>query len=369
MTIIYRKSAPPRRRAMQKRDSMSAKEFAPAQELRQAFILDQNNLGPIHWYHRGKTAAVVFSVDDIFPGTSQDSYEAGGDLDQGAFSRLLWLLDRHPKLHLTLFVTPDWRQVSPVAHRFWRHLPWLRNRAYLANVLPRGTMDLRNHPGFVAFLNGTPRTDVALHGLHHVHPGPSVNVEFQTQDHITCAGMLGKAVRIMDEAGVHWTRGLQPPGWNCPPALQQACRDVGIKWVTSARDIDTPVSKQAKTAMSGLTGVSMIFPERIAPDLLHLSTNFQATSSPERAFAILDAGGVLSIKAHITKSVPGHTHLDGVDQLYMNYLDRLFDDIEQRYGDAIDWTTIGRLAASLSASPSALAQDGVRPLSIAHRAA
>jgi hypothetical protein len=34
----------------------------------------------------------------------------------------------------------------------------------------------------------------------------------------------------------------------------------------------------------------------------------------------------------------------------MNYLDRLFDDIEQRYGDAIGWTTLGQLAASLSAS-------------------
>jgi len=34
----------------------------------------------------------------------------------------------------------------------------------------------------------------------------------------------------------------------------------------------------------------------------------------------------------------------------MNYLDRLFDDIEQRYGNAIGWTTLGQLAASLSAS-------------------
>ena len=82
----------------------------------------------------------------------------------------------------------------------------------------------------------------------------------------------------------------------------------------------------------------------------HISTNFQATSGPERAFDILDAGGILSIKAHITKTVPGHMHLDGVDDLYMNYLDRLFNDIEQRYGDAIDWTTSNRLAASLSAS-------------------
>lgn len=102
--------------------------------------------------------------------------------------------------------------------------------------------------------------------------------------------------------------------------------------------------------MSGLNGVSMLFPERIAPGLMHISTNFQATSAAERAFGILDAGGVLSIKAHITKNVPGYTHLDGVDDLYMNYLDRLFDDIEVRYGETIDWTTLGRRLPQLHAS-------------------
>ena len=121
--------------------------------------------------------------------------------------------------------------------------------------------------------------------------------------------------------------------------------------------------------MSGLRGVSMLFPERIAPNLLHISTNFQATSAPERAFDILDAGGILSIKAHITKNVPGHTHLDGVDDLYMNYLDRLFDDIEQRYGDAIDWTTLGRLATSLSASSTTLQPEKSASQAIAYRAA
>ena len=42
--------------------------------------------------------------------------------------------------------------------------------------------------------------------------------------------------------------------------------------------------------MSGLRGVSMLFGERIAPNLMHISTNFQATSTPERAFEILEAG-------------------------------------------------------------------------------
>jgi hypothetical protein len=62
-------------------------------------------------------------------------------------------------------------------------------------------------------------------------------------------------------------------------------------------------------------------------------------------------------------------HLDGVDDLYMNYLDRLFDDIEQRYGDAIDWTTLGQLATSLSASSATLLPEKTATQLVACRAA
>jgi len=275
----------------------------------------------------------------------------------------------HAQLQLTLFVTPDWRRISAVPHRIWRHVPWLRDRMYLVSVLPKGTMDIRNHPQFVAFLNAMPRTEIALHGLHHVNVGHAVSVEFQHRDHDACIHMLTEAMRIFEESGLRHVRGLQPPGWTCGPPLQQACRDVGIEWVTSARDIFTPVSQDAKTAMSGLSGVSMLFPERIAPRLLHISTNFQATSTPDRAFQILDAGGILSIKAHISKNVPGHIHLDGVDDLYMNYLDRLFSDIEERYGDAVDWTTMSQLATSLSVSSQSSLPVKTATETAAHRAA
>jgi len=304
-------------------------------------------IGSKPWHGDKKKAAVVLTVDDVFPGTSLSAYEAGGDLERGALGHLLWLLERHPQLQVTLFVTPDWRQVSPAACSPWARIPWLRDRMWLGGILPKGTMDIRRHPEFVAFLNGMPRTEIALHGLHHVHPGRLISVEFQSQGRARCAEMLLEAMRIFDEAGLRWVPGLQPPGWNCPLALQQACQDVGIQWVMSARDIHSRVGKQAKTTMSGLCGVSMIFPERLTSGLLHVSTNFQATSPAERASAILDCGGVLSIKAHVTKNVPGHTHLDGLDRVYMNYLDRLFAHIEDQYGEEIDWTSVGRLARAI----------------------
>jgi predicted deacetylase len=105
-------------------------------------------------------------------------------------------------------------------------------------------MDIRNHPEFVAFLNSIPRTEIAIHGLHHINRGYSVSAEFQYQERATCASMLTQAIQIFEESGLRYVRGLQPPGWNCGLELQQACRDVGTEWVASARDIQTPVCRR-----------------------------------------------------------------------------------------------------------------------------
>jgi len=56
--------------------------------------------------------------------------------------------------------------------------------------------------------------------------------------------------------------------------------------------------------MSGLKGVSLIYPELICGgQLLHLTSNFQATSPVDRAVAIIKNGGLLAIKAHAMKTV------------------------------------------------------------------
>ena len=77
--------------------------------------------------------------------------------------------------------------------------------------------------------------------------------------------------------------------------------------------------------MSGLKGVSLIYPEHInAGRLLHVTTNFQATSNIDRALEILEYGGLLAIKAHAVKTVMGYTALDGLDKLYQNTYDLIF---------------------------------------------
>lgn len=305
------------------------------------------------WLPPGKTAAVCFSIDDVHPARSSDHYEAGGDLGGGALRHLQWLLERHPRLRTTLFVTPDWREISPVpTRRTLAKIPYLRDRLYLAPILPKGRMRLDRHPEFVRFLSRLPRTEIAPHGLHHVHRGPRVPIEFQEQTTAECRRMLLESLAIFEAAGLDFVRGMTPPGFNAPPRLLEAMAELGFTFVGSARDIVSPVSREATTAMTGLRGQPLIYPSLVQDGkLVHVPVNFQATSPAERAWEALDNNGLLSIKAHVVKNAMGHIALDGLDESYRSYLDTLFEQMERRYGDALWWTTMGEIARRMLAAP------------------
>lgn len=304
------------------------------------------------WLLPGKSAAVCFTIDDVHPGKSTDAYEAGGDLDKGALGHVARLLDRHPEAKVTLFTTADWREISPSIERpLLAKLPLVRDRVMLARTLPEGTMRLDRHPEFVAWLKAHPRMEVGLHGLHHIHVGRSIHVEFQEQSRRECVRMLRDALYVFDRAGLPHARGMCPPGWNAPPALLQAMVDVGLRFVASARDIRTAPEPSALTAMSGIQGVPLLEPAFIEDSqLVHLPTNFQATSPLERALRIIDRGGLLSIKGHAVKNAMGFIALDGIDGVYTNFLDLLFSELERRYGASLWWTTMGEIAGRLCAS-------------------
>jgi len=208
-------------------------------------------------------------------------------------------------------------------------------------------MRLSRHPEFVSYLKDLARIEIALHGLTHVGRGPNIPVEFQRQDRAECRRILQEAMAIFNEAGLEYVRGMAPPGWHLSASLAQAMVDVGLQFVASARDLRTPVSRAATTKMSGLQGVSLIYPELICDgQLLHITSNFQATSAIDRAVGIIEQGGLLAIKAHIVKNACGHIALDGLDELYRNYLDLLFSRLERDYGDALWWTSMGELSDS-----------------------
>jgi hypothetical protein len=124
--------------------------------------------------------------------------------------------------------------------------------------------------------------------------------------------------------------------------------DSGLSFVASARDVLTPISRDAVTNMSGMRGVSLIYPQWIHNNrLVHISSNFHSTSPIDRAIAIIENEGLLAIKAHIVKEAFGHISCDGLDEIYRNYLDLLFTILEDRYGDSLYWTSMGNLTKTI----------------------
>lgn len=301
------------------------------------------------WLPSAKHAALCFSIDDLHPAKSSGYYEAGGDLGSGALAHLEWLLARHPQLHVTLFVTADWMEIAPFPTRRIAAIPFVRDRVYLADHWRAGTMRLDRHIGFVHFLRNLPRTEVALHGLHHLARGLHLTREFEALTRAQCTARVKQMIRIFRAADLDFVPGLCPPGWSAPNALLDAMVECGLRFLASARDVQTPITGTAQTSMSGLRGVSLLHPEYIHHgQLLHVPTNWQGDSSVERARAIIASGGLLSIKAHIVKYALGYVSQDGLDSNYRNSLDELFTRLDAEFGDALWWTSMGEISARYS---------------------
>jgi peptidoglycan/xylan/chitin deacetylase (PgdA/CDA1 family) len=304
------------------------------------------------WLPPGRACAVCLSVDDVHPGRSTDHYEAGGDLGDGVLGRLEWLLERHPRLRATLFVTPAWRERSPVPTRAWRAgLPLVRGRLHLTPPLPRRSMRIDRHPRFVEYLRRRSRFEVAHHGLTHLARGPRPPAEFDRLGARAARRRLRRARELFARARLDAQPGFCPPGWATPPSLVSALAREGYRWLSSGRDIDSPVTADAVTAASGLRGVSLLRPQWVAGGrLVHLPVNFQATSPDERALAILEHNGLLSIKAHAVRDAFGFVALDALDEAYCERLDGLLSTLDRLHGERLWWTTMDEVAARAHAS-------------------
>jgi Uncharacterized protein conserved in bacteria (DUF2334) len=288
------------------------------------------------WLPAGKRAAVCLTVDDVHP----------APVAEEALGHVRWLQERHPLLRATLFTTPDWRSRAPFpTAKIVRHVPLLRDAVFTVPVDPPGTYRLDRHERFCSMLREWGRVEIGLHGLHHVRRGMRPIVEFAGRSVAACSRRLTAALAIFEEARLPIVRGMSPPGWEAPPPLVRAMAGLGLTFVASARDLDTPVRPGAVTGGSGLRSVSLLRPERLAGGVVHFTTNFQATSTLERAFAILDAGGLLAIKAHLLAGVGSYRALDGLSLEYREHLDRVLAAISERYRDTLWWTSMGEIAS------------------------
>lgn len=288
------------------------------------------------WLPASKRAAVCFSVDDVHP----------APVAREALSHVQWLQERHPRLRVTLFTTPDWRTLDAYPTRaLLARIPLVRDHVFTVAVHRRGTYRLDRHEAFCAFLRNWQGAEVALHGLHHVRTGLRPVLEFERRSTAQCRGILVAAMKLFEDARLPLVPGMTPPGWQASPQLLRAMHDAGLSFVASARDLDTPAAPDAVARGSGLTGVPLFRPQRIEPGLLHIPTNFQATSTIDRALAILDCGGLLSIKAHLLVESGSYRALDGLSPQYREQLDQLFSTIEDRFGDDVWWTSMGELAS------------------------
>ncbi len=305
---------------------------------------------PRPWLPNGAMAAVCFSVDDMHP-TASEGGDAVGSAARRAIDHLEWLLARHAQLRATLFTTADWRSRSAVPVRNWRQrLPLVRHVCHAARVLPRGTLRLDRHVEFAAWLRGLRSVDFAMHGVHHVRRGPAYLQEFAGRSRKQCRQMILTSKRILEAAGLSVVAGLAPPAWTAPPELLQAMVDLDMLFITSARDLDTPIAPGAVTRGSGLRDVSLIAPQLLpSGHLVHIATNFQATSTIDRAVAIVESGGLLAVKAHLLKRMGSYEALDGLDRAYVEYLDRVFMRLEDDYGDRVWWTTMADIATRMRA--------------------
>src|SRR6185295_857761 len=172
------------------------------------------------------------------------------------------------------------------------------------------------------------------------HRGPRFAVEFQNQSYEECVAIVHTASGIFTRAGLRFVRGFLPPGWQLTTQLTRALDDSGFSFVCSARDIRTEIRRGAKSGMSGLRGVSLLEPQLIGDTLVHIPTNFQATSDFSRAKSIVECNGLVSIKAHIFKEAGGHTMVDGLDAAYADRLSALFTKLEATYGDSLWWPSL-----------------------------
>jgi hypothetical protein len=297
-------------------------------------------------YPEGRHAAVVISIDDVRPVVNDTGSDKGKSSYSDALAAIAALRQNHPQLAITLFTVPDCREKNPFpTRRLLSRIPVLNRYFYLSPIWLDTAQSLEKHPEFCRRLGSLPGVEIAVHGLHHVSKGLPIFQEFHRLSFKECLRRLERAEAIFEKVGLSYVKGFSPPGWDVTPALLRALQTCQYQFLASSRDLQTEITANAVTNSSGMRNLPLLYPSILpGTDIVHITANWSRTSTLERADRILELGGVLSIKGHAIKQAYGYTAVDGIDEEYCLYLNKLFDHIEKRWGGDVWWTSMGDLA-------------------------
>ncbi|MFH1285259.1 MAG: DUF2334 domain-containing protein [Candidatus Micrarchaeota archaeon] len=251
-------------------------------------------------------AALNINVDDVHPESASDIADCSGEQDEGVFRFLTLLGDEFPELKMTLFVTPEWRY-KKFAGRWRRKLDFVFGSKYELWDETKFRLDL--HPEWCSWLREKTRKgkfEIAVHGLNHYSPRYPYSAEFQGASYEESNAKLEKAEAIFADAKLPFVRGFRTPGWGVSSGLLQALKEREYEFVScypNAREL---------SAVEGI---------------VHVPQNWDATHLVAEARNIVKSGGLLSIKAHITKKYGSDRIANGLDEVSYAKIRKLLQDV------------------------------------------
>lgn len=310
-------------------------------------------------------AAFNINLDDIHPERNIDGIDCGGDLEKGVFKFIVNMLQVHPYVKITFFVTPNWIFKEYVLAKFYQKMfrkpvskwsPILCNiSGILGKVLVKKwengmfRLDLERHDKFATWMRDgiyCGWLEVANHGLYHFQETFPYKAEFAHLDYNECKHRLIEANKIFVKAKIPCSKGMRAPSYAYTENLCRALDGLGYVYFANSADYKTSPSENAKCSGLGLKNLSLIFPDVYRPyNFLALPANYaMGTSAPSRAFKIISSGGLVSLKGHIEDEYGGSSIASALTRDNYNKTIKLLRKINKRYGRKIWYATLENIA-------------------------
>jgi peptidoglycan/xylan/chitin deacetylase (PgdA/CDA1 family) len=301
---------------------------------------------------KGYRAALVIGIDDVHPESSQDRLDFGGDMEKGALGLLLNLINAHPYIKITLFITPNW-QLKPqnvpfinfvkknVQNRFVDKLTTPLVRKWRLDTFAIESAKYQAWCNFMREQVLSNKFSLGIHGYSHFNPTYFAQ-EFQSLSYEETEHRIENALKMFDSANLPVSKGFAPPGWSVTGNLLTALVKYNFKYIAGCVDHHSPVAQNIFSSQAGLQSISLYYPQVMLGGLVHIPRNYDISESDiERAEEIINIGGVIGIHGHIAK-MPGINNPISTETI--NKLDKLLLYLEEKYNNEIWFTDFNEVS-------------------------